>query len=303
FVLMSHGGEAVMVLNGFEVVTKSEQRAVVAVEYDGGTVLWTECAHVKDEDDSMSEDIQALYHDGYNKLRSQTNSSLEFYEVVLNYADVEIDNLDVLDRVYELTKVIWKPLFTYLINLRLSGDRTKNNRADGMLPDHIPMIAELKPGLLSFREGNDVKKYFIGSGVAFVCRIEFLKRQLEDQAKERQEWEVAAKQINIKIAYMLQEGSEGRLMTPQETRDAERLHIIALAEAEKKKKIMQKKFMSIPVASTLNLNREEHDVQGHGTLVCPFDKLIVVTVVGWSVRQDWLFEEEIGPFGQQEYGR
>ncbi|GJY87647.1 hypothetical protein Tco_0502275 [Tanacetum coccineum] len=32
---MSHGGEAVMVSNGFEVVAKSEQRAVVAVEYDG----------------------------------------------------------------------------------------------------------------------------------------------------------------------------------------------------------------------------------------------------------------------------
>ncbi|GJS59726.1 hypothetical protein Tco_0654510 [Tanacetum coccineum] len=56
-----------------------------------------------------SEDIQALYHDGYNKLRSQTNSSLELYEiafqllavpVVLNYADVETDNLDVRDRVY-----------------------------------------------------------------------------------------------------------------------------------------------------------------------------------------------------------
>nr|GEW18010.1 integrase, catalytic region, zinc finger, CCHC-type, peptidase aspartic, catalytic [Tanacetum cinerariifolium] len=35
FVLMSHGGEAIMVSNGFEVVAKSEQRAIVAVEYDG----------------------------------------------------------------------------------------------------------------------------------------------------------------------------------------------------------------------------------------------------------------------------
>ncbi|GKF38269.1 hypothetical protein Tco_0118330, partial [Tanacetum coccineum] len=25
--------------------------------------------------------------------------------------------------------------------------------------------------------------------------------------------------------------------------------------------------------------------------------------VGWSVRQDWLFEEEISPFGEHEYGR
>ncbi|GJY87284.1 actin-depolymerizing factor 7-like protein [Tanacetum coccineum] len=31
----------------------------------------------------QSEDIQALYHDGYNKLRSQTNSSLELYEYII----------------------------------------------------------------------------------------------------------------------------------------------------------------------------------------------------------------------------
>ncbi|GKE59645.1 hypothetical protein Tco_1498830 [Tanacetum coccineum] len=41
FVLVSHGGEAVMVSNGFEVVAKSEQRAVVAVEYDGGRFYGT----------------------------------------------------------------------------------------------------------------------------------------------------------------------------------------------------------------------------------------------------------------------
>ncbi|GKE37250.1 hypothetical protein Tco_1460655 [Tanacetum coccineum] len=76
FVLMSHGGEAVMVSNGFEVVAKSEQRAVVAVEYDGGRFYGTLSGT-----SVMSEDIQALYHDGYNKLRSQTNSSLELYEV------------------------------------------------------------------------------------------------------------------------------------------------------------------------------------------------------------------------------
>ncbi|GKC89474.1 hypothetical protein Tco_1150123, partial [Tanacetum coccineum] len=33
----------------------------------------------------MSEDIQALYHDGYNKLRLQTNNSLELYEVPIYY--------------------------------------------------------------------------------------------------------------------------------------------------------------------------------------------------------------------------
>ncbi|GJZ11269.1 hypothetical protein Tco_0546028 [Tanacetum coccineum] len=95
--IKSHGGEALMVSNGFEFVAKSEQRAVVAVEYDGGRFYGTLSGT-----SVMSEDIQALYHDGYNKLRSQTDSSLELYEmeVVLNYADVETDNLDVRDRIY-----------------------------------------------------------------------------------------------------------------------------------------------------------------------------------------------------------
>ncbi|CAM8878017.1 hypothetical protein QQ045_019159 [Rhodiola kirilowii] len=38
----------------------------------------------------------------------------------------------------------------------------------GILPGHVPSIAELKPGLLSVHEGNDVKKYFVSSGFAFV---------------------------------------------------------------------------------------------------------------------------------------
>ncbi|GKC34759.1 hypothetical protein Tco_1047143 [Tanacetum coccineum] len=69
----------IMVLNGFEVVAKSEQRAVVAVEYDEGWFYGTFFGI-----SVMSEDIQALYHDGYNKLRSQTDSSLELYEMENN---------------------------------------------------------------------------------------------------------------------------------------------------------------------------------------------------------------------------
>ncbi|KAK1364634.1 ATPase, F1 complex, delta/epsilon subunit [Heracleum sosnowskyi] len=38
----------------------------------------------------------------------------------------------------------------------------------GILPGHVPTIAELKPGLMSVHEGNDVKKYFVSSGFAFV---------------------------------------------------------------------------------------------------------------------------------------
>lgn len=38
----------------------------------------------------------------------------------------------------------------------------------GVLPGHVPTIAELKPGLLSVHEGNDVKKYFLSSGFVFI---------------------------------------------------------------------------------------------------------------------------------------
>ncbi|KAF2308713.1 hypothetical protein GH714_013741 [Hevea brasiliensis] len=38
----------------------------------------------------------------------------------------------------------------------------------GVLPGHVPTIAELKPGVLSVHEGNDVTKYFLSSGFAFI---------------------------------------------------------------------------------------------------------------------------------------
>ncbi|KAI4302848.1 hypothetical protein MLD38_038547 [Melastoma candidum] len=38
----------------------------------------------------------------------------------------------------------------------------------GVLPGHVATIAELKPGVLSVHEGNDVKKYFVSSGFAFI---------------------------------------------------------------------------------------------------------------------------------------
>lgn len=37
----------------------------------------------------------------------------------------------------------------------------------GVLPGHVPTIAELRPGVLSVHEGNEVTKYFISSGFAF----------------------------------------------------------------------------------------------------------------------------------------
>ncbi|CAN8267222.1 unnamed protein product [Cochlearia groenlandica] len=38
----------------------------------------------------------------------------------------------------------------------------------GVLPGHVPTIAELKPGIMSVHEGTDVKKYFVGGGFAFL---------------------------------------------------------------------------------------------------------------------------------------
>ncbi|CAN0842755.1 ATP synthase subunit delta', mitochondrial [Linum grandiflorum] len=38
----------------------------------------------------------------------------------------------------------------------------------GILPGHVPTIAELKPGVMSVHEGSDVSKYFVSSGFAFI---------------------------------------------------------------------------------------------------------------------------------------
>ncbi|KAL2460976.1 ATP synthase subunit delta' [Abeliophyllum distichum] len=38
----------------------------------------------------------------------------------------------------------------------------------GILPGHMASISELKPGVLSIHDGNDVKKYFVSSGFAFI---------------------------------------------------------------------------------------------------------------------------------------
>ncbi|KAK8488289.1 hypothetical protein V6N13_122782 [Hibiscus sabdariffa] len=38
----------------------------------------------------------------------------------------------------------------------------------GVLPGHVATIAELKPGVLSVHEGNEVTKYFVSSGFVFI---------------------------------------------------------------------------------------------------------------------------------------
>ncbi|KAJ8552875.1 hypothetical protein K7X08_020268 [Anisodus acutangulus] len=41
-------------------------------------------------------------------------------------------------------------------------------RQMGVLPGHVATIAELKPGVLSVHEGNDVTKYIVSGGFTFV---------------------------------------------------------------------------------------------------------------------------------------
>lgn len=38
----------------------------------------------------------------------------------------------------------------------------------GILPGHVASVSELKPGLLSIHEGDQVTKFFISSGFAYV---------------------------------------------------------------------------------------------------------------------------------------
>ncbi|XAR54221.1 hypothetical protein NMG60_11029259 [Bertholletia excelsa] len=38
----------------------------------------------------------------------------------------------------------------------------------GVLPGHVATIAELKPGVMSVHDGNEVTKYFVSSGFAFI---------------------------------------------------------------------------------------------------------------------------------------
>eukprot|EP00245_Coleochaete_scutata_P007451 TRINITY_DN22866_c0_g1_i1.p1 TRINITY_DN22866_c0_g1~~TRINITY_DN22866_c0_g1_i1.p1 ORF type:complete len:200 (-),score=47.10 TRINITY_DN22866_c0_g1_i1:913-1512(-) len=38
----------------------------------------------------------------------------------------------------------------------------------GVLPGHVPTVAQLKPGIMSVHEGTDVKTYFVSSGFAFI---------------------------------------------------------------------------------------------------------------------------------------
>ncbi|KAJ4846826.1 hypothetical protein Tsubulata_004623 [Turnera subulata] len=48
------------------------------------------------------------------------------------------------------------------------GNKSATTGQMGVLPGHVPTIAELKPGVLSVHEGNSETKYFVSSGFVFV---------------------------------------------------------------------------------------------------------------------------------------
>ncbi|GJV87567.1 hypothetical protein Tco_1531505 [Tanacetum coccineum] len=78
----------------------------------------------------MSEDIQALYHDGYNKLRSQTNSSLELYEVLVEEGNAMVIEFDEIDKAF----------------CTLLGSGTTNGIIDGWtIHFGLEMIPSLEP--------------------------------------------------------------------------------------------------------------------------------------------------------------
>eukprot|EP00181_Compsopogon_caeruleus_P003001 CAMPEP_0184679042 /NCGR_PEP_ID=MMETSP0312-20130426/1871_1 /TAXON_ID=31354 /ORGANISM="Compsopogon coeruleus, Strain SAG 36.94" /LENGTH=123 /DNA_ID=CAMNT_0027128237 /DNA_START=276 /DNA_END=647 /DNA_ORIENTATION=+ len=52
----------------------------------------------------------------------------------------------------------------------------------GVLPGHVPTVAQLKPGVLAIHDGESVERYFVSSGFAFVhpdhtdvCAVEAAK--------------------------------------------------------------------------------------------------------------------------------
>ncbi|KAF9606491.1 hypothetical protein IFM89_025766, partial [Coptis chinensis] len=63
---------------------------------------------------------------------------------------------------YDLTRQM---CINYMVKMVIIPATTEQM---GVLPGHVATIAELKPGVLSVHDGNDVSKYFVSSGFAFI---------------------------------------------------------------------------------------------------------------------------------------
>jgi len=66
-----------------------------------------------------------------------------------------------------LIQTLITPLFCIIIQVDMVIIPATTGQM-GVLPGHVATIAELKPGILSVHEGNDVNKYFVSGGFAFV---------------------------------------------------------------------------------------------------------------------------------------
>mmetsp|Transcript_6339 Transcript_6339/g.10938 ORF Transcript_6339/g.10938 Transcript_6339/m.10938 type:complete len:171 (+) Transcript_6339:60-572(+) len=63
----------------------------------------------------------------------------------------------------------------------------------GVLPNHVPVIAQLRPGVVSVHDGNEVSNFFVSSGFAIVhkdrtdiCTVEVAKTdELDSEAVKK----------------------------------------------------------------------------------------------------------------------
>lgn len=100
----------------------------------------------------------------------------------------------------------------------------------GVLPGHLPMVAALRPGIVSYKQGNDTKKVAVGSGFAEAGQNKVLI--LSDEYAERQ---------NIDPVVIRKELAE---LKPKLEKVLESASTSAEAEAEKKSLIDQENWLA-----------------------------------------------------------
>jgi F-type H+-transporting ATPase subunit epsilon len=100
----------------------------------------------------------------------------------------------------------------------------------GVLPGHLPMVTALRPGIVSYKQGNDTKKVAVGSGFAEAGQNKVLI--LSDEYAERQ---------NIDPVVVRKELAE---VQPKLEKVLEAASTSAEAEAEKRSLIDQENWLA-----------------------------------------------------------
>ncbi|GJZ31655.1 hypothetical protein Tco_0576702, partial [Tanacetum coccineum] len=169
FVLMSHGGEAVMVSNGFEVVAKVSNVAdFAALLFHRESVFrfrYIPIACVPYGYNKLGRGLMLLeLFEGPQAKASHDAQTSQGKQVVLNYVDVETDNLDVRDRVYAANKGDMEATLhrgsKVGVSVRLGGcfggDRAKVGAGSGIV---LVWASRLQERLLKIRIHS--QKYFL----------------------------------------------------------------------------------------------------------------------------------------------